>query len=139
VIALMFLVASVSAVSVHFVRGPSAVDAGTTLVVSGKIAGLGNGDVTILVSGSGIADVECTNPGGNVAPGQDTAVTTVGSATFPSPKNGNLVFSVATIPPSIPSSVCPNPQWSAEAVDVAFSSGSISVVQGGVVVLSANL
>lgn len=126
--------------SVHFVRGPVAVDAGTTLVVSGKLAGLGEGDVTILISAPGVADVECTNPGGNVAPGQDTTFEATGSQTFPSPKNGNLVFSVPTVEPSIPSSACPNSQWSAEALDVAFGAGGvIQVVQGGQTVLTAAL
>lgn len=131
----IFLSIPLAAQSVHFVKGPTFVDAGVQLVTSGKLAGLGEGDVTVTVNASGIASVECTNPGGNVAPGQDTAVATTGSITLPSAKNGNLVFSVATQAPSIPSSACPNDKWSAEAVDVAFGGGTITVSQGGVVVL----
>jgi hypothetical protein len=134
------LVASLAlAQSVHFVRGPIVspdTDTSTTQTVSGKLAGLGEGDVTLLLSVAGVADVECTNPGGNVAPGQDTEVTTTGSATLPSPKNGNLVFSVTTIEPSIPSSACPNNQWTAEATDVDFGAGTLTVIQGGQVVLT---
>src|SRR5678816_534091 len=117
------------------IRDSTFTDAGTQLVTQGKLAGLGEGDVTIQVNANGVASVECTNPGGNVAPGQDTSVATVGSVTLPSAKNGNLVFSVATQAPSIPSSACPNDKWSAAATDVAFSGGTITVSQGGQVVL----
>jgi hypothetical protein len=127
---------TVAAASVHFVKGPVLSDIGTQLVLSGKLAGLGVGDVTIILTSAGVASVECTNNGGNIAPGQDTVVTASGSITLPADKNGNLVFSVATNVPVIPSSACPNPLWSAEAVDVAFGSGTIVVIQGGVVVLS---
>ena len=127
---------SVSAASVHFVKGPTFVDAGTQLVTSGKLAGLGEGDITVIVNASGLADVECTNPGGNVAPGQQTAVSASGSVTLPSAKNGHLVFSVATETPTVPDyPTCPNPQWSASVVDVTFTGGTITVVQGGAIVL----
>jgi hypothetical protein len=134
--ALLACAVAVTAASVHFVKGPVLSDIGTQLVLSGKLAGLGVGDVTILLNAAGVASVECTNNGGNIAPGQDTAVTASGSITLPADKNGNLVFSVATNVPVIPSSACPNNLWSAEALDVAFGSGTIVVMQGGVVVLS---
>jgi len=139
---LAFSTAVLLAASVHFVVGPTALDAGTQLVVSGKIAGLGEGDVTILVTADGLASVECSNPAGNVAPGQDTAVSVSGFQVYPSPKNGNLVFSVSTVAPSIPSSACvasSGKQWSAAATDVAFSGGVITVSQGGVIVLQQEL
>src|SRR4029450_13539308 len=66
------LASAVSAASVHFVRGPVVTDDGVILVVEGKLAGLGEGDITVLVNATGVASVECTNPGGNVARGQDT-------------------------------------------------------------------
>jgi hypothetical protein len=129
---------TVVASSVHFVRGPFFTDAGVILVVEGKLAGLGEGDVTLLVNANGIGSVECTNPGGNVAPGQDTAVSASGSVTLPAAKNGNLIFAVATdAPPAPPSTpTCPNNQWSAAITDVAFTDGTITVIQGGQVVLS---
>lgn len=124
------------AANVHFVRGPSATDAGTVLVVAGKLAGLGQGDVTLIVNAQGIASVECTNPGGNVAPGQDTSISASGSVTLPSAKNGQLVFSVSTAEPTVPNTpTCPNSAWSADVVDVAFSGGTLTVIQGGVIVL----
>jgi hypothetical protein len=128
--------AALLAANVHFVRGPDVTDNGVTLTVSGKLAGLGEGDITVIVNATGVASVECTNPGGNVAPGQDTTFAASGSVTLPASKNGNLVFSVTTAVPVIPSSACPNPQWTADATDVVFANGTVTVVQGGQVVLT---
>src|SRR4029453_12096399 len=139
VCALLFVVSLVAA-SVHFVRGPVVTDAGVILVVEGKLAGLGEGDISVLVNATGIASVERTNPGGNVAPGQDTAVSTSGSITLPSAKNGHLTFAGATAPPVGPDTpTCPNDQWSAGVTDVAFTGGTLTVIQGGEVVLTTNL
>ncbi|MDF3144263.1 MULTISPECIES: hypothetical protein [unclassified Streptomyces] len=55
------LAPSASAVSPHFVKGPTATRSGDSLTVSGKEAGLGNSlTVTIEVS----ATAACINPGG---------------------------------------------------------------------------
>jgi hypothetical protein len=116
-------------------REPVFTDLGTTLNATGAIAGLGNGDVTVVLDAAGIASVECENPGGNVAPGQDTEVTTSGSVTVQTDKNGNARFSVTTAEPVVGSDACPNPQWTAHVVDVDFSGATITVSQGGVVVL----
>jgi hypothetical protein len=139
-LAISLLVVTMLAASVHFITGPVAVDAGTQLVVAGKLSGLGEGTITILVNADGIADVECTNPGGNVAPGQDTTVDATGSLTLPVTKNGTVTFSVATVAPSIPSTpTCPNTSWSAAALDVAFTNAVLTVFQGGVIVLQQGL
>jgi hypothetical protein len=132
----LFAFTTVFAQSVHFIGTPVVRDIGTQLNVTGKIAGLGEGDVTVVVNAQGIAEVQCTNPAGNVAPGQDTTVSTIGAVTLPSPKNGNLNFSVSTATPVIPSSACPNSKWTATALDVDFSGGTISVIQGGQTVLT---
>lgn len=126
----------VTAASVHFVGPQDIADLGTVLSFFGKLAGLGEENITIILDANGIASVECTNPGGNVAPGQDTTITATGSVTLPSPKNGNLVFTVVTDSPSVPDvPTCPNAQWSASVVDVAFSGGLVTVIQGGMTVL----
>lgn len=128
--------ATLAAANVHFVRGFSTTDVGVSLVLAGKLAGLGQGDVTIILDAAGVAEVECTNPGGNVAPGQDTSITASGSVTLPVAKNGTITFSVATAAPSVPNTpTCPNNAWSADVVDVAFSGGTVTVIQGGVIVL----
>src|SRR5215212_4802685 len=60
------------AASVHFKGGsPTFSDQGTTLKTCFSLAGLGNGDVTIIVTTTGSATTLCTNQGGNTAPGQN--------------------------------------------------------------------
>ena len=130
------------AASVHFKGGaPTFSDQGTTLKTCFSLAGLGNGDVTITVNTTGSATTLCTNQGGNTAPGQNkTPVKPSGSATIPSTeiKNGNLTACVTTQPPPTPTAVeagCPNSNWSTSLTDVQFATATITVEQGGKVVL----
>ena len=65
--------------------------------------GLFGSVIEILVEADGVAEVECRNFGGNVAPGQDTSVEVAGTTgPLPTPKNGNYVFEVETVVPSVP-------------------------------------
>ena len=130
------------AASVHFKGGsPTFSDQGTTLKTCFSLAGLGNGDVTIIVTTTGSATTLCTNQGGNTAPGQNkTPVKPSGQATIPSTeiKNGNLTACVTTTPPPTPTAVeagCPNSNWSTSLTDVQFATAMVTVIQGGQTVL----
>src|SRR5215211_7462790 len=68
------------------------------------------------------------------------AVTVTGSQSIPAGeiKNGNVSFNVSANPPAQPTppqAGCPNNNWTAEITDLEFTSATITVTQGGVVVL----
>jgi len=114
----------------HFIGAPTASDEGTTLNVTGSIAGLGNADIDVEVVALGTATVTCSNPAGNVAPGQDTSVTATGTQTGIEVKNGRAFFDVTTVTPTVPNyPTCPNPKWTATVTDVDFDSYTINVYQ----------
>jgi hypothetical protein len=124
-----------SAQSGHFVGTPTCSDIGTQVQCSGKVAGLGGTTFELTVEASGIATVECTNPGGNVAPGQDTAVDVSGSSgPLPTPRNGQFRFSLTSANPEpLPATpTCPNNQWTPNIVDVTFGDATVSLFEDGV-------
>ena len=115
--------APASAQSGHFVGEPTCRDIGTQVQCTGKVAGLGGTTFTITVAAEGTASVQCTNPAGNVAPGQSFETDLTGSSgPFPTPRNGQARFTVTSNAPSAPAGSCPNPQWTATVTDVEFTS-----------------
>ena len=124
--------------AVVFHAGPTFTDLGTTLNVTGNVSGLGNENLTATISATGVGDVTCTNPAGNVAPGQQTSVTTSGTQSNIEVKNGRATFNVTTAEPASPNPavVCPNRKWSATITDVDFTSATLTLIQGGQVIFS---
>jgi hypothetical protein len=134
VVALVFTVVFVAdaalAQSGHFVGTPTCRDIGTQVQCNGKVAGLGGTTFTILVQAEGTATVECTNPGGNVAPGQSGTITVAGSSgPFTTPRNGQAGFRVTSNEPVAPDDSCPNTSWTPEVVDVAFTTATITLLE----------
>ena len=139
--AMVALTASVVAFaqSGHFLTGggnaPVCTDEGLTVLCTGKVAGLGGTTFEIRIEADGIASVECTNPGGNVAPGQDTEVTVEGTTgPLPTPRNGQFRFTIETDDPEPlpPTPTCPNNQWTANIVDVSFDTATLTLFENGV-------
>lgn len=138
-VVLGFTVAPAQAQSGHFIeRGagaPVCTDIGTQVTCTGKVAGLGGTTFEITIEAPGIASVVCINPGGNRAPGQDTAVTVAGSTgPLATPRNGQFVFSITTDPPDPlpPTPTCPNDQWTPEIVDVRFTDATLRLFEDDV-------
>jgi hypothetical protein len=140
VIALFGLTAAPAyAQSGHFIEGggnaPECTDEGTTVLCDGKVAGLGGTTFEITIEADGIASVECINPAGHRAPGQDTAVTVEGgTGPLPTPRNGQFVFTIETDDPEPlpPTPTCPNDQWTPEIVDVTFTTATLTRFEDGV-------
>jgi hypothetical protein len=93
----------------------------TCTVNSFTLAGLGSGTGTASLDITGTFDVTCTNPGGNIAPGQDTTATgTSGDVGF-NTQNGKAIIGPlsATLeePTTFPARTCPNSSWTPNAVE----------------------
>ncbi len=123
--ALSLTAATAAAANPHFVVGPTCTVTRTgALECTGSIAGLGNEDVTVILSATGFRT--CTNRGGNQPPGQTQTVT--GSQTITDVKNGRVNFDVTT---AALANTCPDGMRST----VTFTSATLTVRQGGQVVL----
>jgi hypothetical protein len=152
VLLILGLTASVAVgASVHLKGGanaePTFTDNGLTLSTAGALAGLGNEDVLVTLTAQGSPTATCTNPGSDThqPPGQNPAeVTLTGTVSIPKEeiKNGNTPFAVTTQGPVTPipgAPDCPNPNWTEDITDVAFTSATITVEQpAGTLVLTVS-
>lgn len=145
VLALTVGAAAALAASPHFKKGggPTCIDNGTQLECTGSLAGLGNGDVDIVLTADAQASFACVNPGGSESPGQNKVpFTATGSKHIPSQevKNGSLKFTVSapTTPPTATAEEagCPNPNWSTRLTSVEFANINLTISQGGVLLFT---
>jgi hypothetical protein len=137
--------ASVFAANVHFKGGqPTCTADGLTITYTGQLAGLGNEDVKVDISGSATFETTCQNRGGTEAPGRNPAIAQFsGSVSIPANeiKNGTTPFlAEATITEPTPTAAeagCPNGNWTVNVGEATgFSSVTLTVEQpAGTVVL----
>ncbi len=121
-------------------------DEGLTLNAAGSLSGLGNEDLSILLTAKADPIAVCKNPGTKQteAPGQQPPeVTVTGSEAIPASeiKNGNVDFSVTTqapvspIPATLsdgspnPEFTCPNSNWEEDITDMQFTSAVLTIQQ----------
>jgi hypothetical protein len=131
---LVAVTAAVATAAVRFHAGPTCTDQGLTLNCTGNVSGLGQEALTVNISSPATATVECTNPAGNVAPGQTFSFTASGTQTVQVDKNGRATFDLTTLAPTAPPGSCPNPKWTANVTDVTFGTVTLTGIQGGVIV-----
>jgi hypothetical protein len=117
-------------------RNPvSFTDEGLSLSATVSYAGLGNFDTLQVLTATGNTASTCTNQGGTQAPGQNPApVTLVGATPVPAGdiKNGNVTITTETAEPVTPvpgAPGCPNPNWTEDINDVAFTAATIRLFQ----------
>jgi hypothetical protein len=148
-IAAISVIGDLGASSVHLKGGagakPAFSDNGLTLTGAGSLTGLGNGDVLVIISARANPTANCCNPGGECkVPGQNPAsVTVTGSQSIPASeiKNGNTPFGVTTNAPTSPvpgAPECPNTSWTESITDMAFTSATITVMQGSSTVFTVS-
>jgi hypothetical protein len=116
----VFSIGIVTAQNPHLVSGPTFTDNGVTLTATGSIAGVGNNQFAVVtVTATVYVTTICTNPGGNVVPGQSGAKTIQFSGKYKSDANGRINFSVTSDLQK--PGLCPNGNWRGEVTDVSFS------------------
>jgi hypothetical protein len=129
--------ASVFAANVHFKGGqPTCTADGLTITCTGQLAGLGNEDILVTISGNATFETTCVNRGGTEAPGQNPALSAFSDSQLISGEdieNGTLSFAaVATITAPTPTAAqagCPNGNWTVTVGEATVSSVSLTVQQ----------
>jgi hypothetical protein len=95
------------------------------------LAGLGQGSGTATLTVTGVFHVQCRNPGGNIAPGQDTTATgTSGDFGFTAQNGKASIPSLhATLDPSTAntSHSCPNSSWTPIVGQGTVTSATLTV------------
>ena len=120
------LTANTASAQATKLKSLSATDMGNSLQICYDVAGLGNVSSTSLtITYSAVVTTECTNPAGNVAPGQTKTLANQSVTRQVAVSNGRAV-GCETIGGFTPGA-CPNNQWTGSVKDVSFSNVSISI------------
>jgi hypothetical protein len=116
--------------NIHLVGDPTFTLVDGTLTVEGKLAGLGNKDIQIIVDAEGTATFDVRNPAGNVAPGISKKVDGSQSITVERTAfdNGHYDFSI-DVTFDTGTLDLPNDQWTATLVGVDLEAVTITVSQ----------
>jgi hypothetical protein len=136
--------ALIAMTSATFAASPHVVGSLTTtsgpgsnqVTISGKIAGLGNGYTGTSLTGTADAtfDVQCANPQGKLAPGQQGVSSSLtGSGAIDSVEsNGNYNFHITFTINLTPAKAwgCPNNQWTASAINLSLTLTSLKLSDG---------
>jgi hypothetical protein len=137
---------------VHFTQGGEptcTVDANLLADCQAELAGLGSGDLVLSTSVGVGAQYQCQNPGGNLAPGQNTVLAppVVNTETIPGEEldNGRQILSGSTtISPEPADTVsgrvagCPNGRWTGVNPTITSATVNFSATQGGVTLFSCS-
>ncbi len=129
VLALGFLLVTAQAslaASPHFKKGGEPVctiaelsAASKSTTCSASLAGLGMGTLVINVTASGFAVYQCSNGGGNTAPGQNKVFTT----------NPAVLTAPGTVTGA--QAGCPNPNWTGVNPVLTLTDVTMTIAQGG--------
>jgi hypothetical protein len=105
-----------------------------SLIASGRVAGMGQENITIQLDAEGIPTVMCTNKSGKQAPGQNPPKVSAHGSQFlvkeSYTKNGSTPFWVETSAPTPLNATkagCPSNQWTATITFVAWTNATLSV------------
>jgi hypothetical protein len=137
-VAVIGLAGQAAAVSPHLKGNNPIVFTDNILVLTASVsyAGLGNFDTLQTLDATANPTATCTNPAGATQPpGQNPAeVDVTGSTAVPAGdiKNGNVTIATTTNAPVTPvpgAPDCPNPQWTENITDMAFTSATIRLFQ----------
>ena len=132
------LAAKTTTSGVHF-QGPApsvSFNGETATSTPFTLAGLGQGTGTAQLTVTGTFEVQCRNPGGNIAPGQDTSATGESPIqTLSTDRSGKATVNelTATLSPSTAevSDACPNSSWTPIVGEGTVTSATITVTFNG--------
>jgi hypothetical protein len=117
-------------------NAPVCTDIGSDVECSGKVAGLAGTAFRIEVDAVATLAIECTNPGGEIAPGDLRIDASGDTGELTTPRNRQSLFTVTGDAdlgtPQDWSSSCPNPMWTPVPTEVSYTEATLSLYDGGV-------